>query len=476
MGYLWGTSGCEMGEDRRYLERHGDQYRVVVKVPPELRQWVGKAHLKRGLKTDSLAEANRRKWPVIKELKEDILRVRRTRGYAETTSKDPLIAEALRRKQEIEEEEFDPNFDPEENYSAADSMADRAYEIEARDGLARAKEFADVALGRRTPIEELVGSWLMEVKVRPRTEADYRRAIEKFVAWCRSIRVEPTVEACTRKVVGRFIRKAFIEVDTDPKTTNKYVSALSSYWRWLIKRGHAAENPWSNQSVPKGKTRTTSPGRDKREFSDVELRCLFDRRHKKPDVELPRWQKRSGAWDALPDVMRIAAFSGMRIEEIANLSVANCRGGVFDVTSAKTKAGIRRVPIHPELKAIVVRRSDGKDDDAPLIHELKEPPIGSKLERSMPLVKAFVTYRRMLGVDDRKDRERQSRIDFHSFRRWFITKAEGAGIAPHIISAVVGHERQGMTLGVYSGGPTIEQMKECVEAVRLSKSEPRNAH
>jgi len=39
----------------------------------------------------------------------------------------------------------------------------------------------------------------------------------------------------------------------------------------------------------------------------------------------------------------------------------------------------------------------------------------------------------------------------------------------HIIEAVVGHvgARQGMTLGRYSGGPSVEQKRACVEAVRL---------
>lgn len=454
-----------MGEDRRYLERHGDQFRVVVKVPPELRGTIGRAHLKRGLGTDSLVVANRLKWSIIKELKDEIERAKRDRDSPRAVSKDPLMAEALGFKKEIEEESWNSDFDPEMQTSVAEVVIDRAYEIEQREGVARAREFAAVAQGKKTPIEELVGAWLAEAKVRPRTEADYRRAVDKFVAWCRSVRVEPTVEVCSRKVAGRFVSKAFIESGIDAKTTNKYVSALSSYWRWLAKRGHASENPWSNQSVSKVKKGQASQVRRKREFSDAEIRCLFERRHMKPDVALPRWQKRSDAWDALPDAMRIAAFSGMRIEEIVNLKVEDCRDKVFDIRRSKTKAGIRRVPIHPDLSPIIARRTDGKEGDEPLFHELKAPPDGSKLERSMPLVKAFVTYRRMLGVDDKADGERQSRIDFHSFRRWFITKAEKAGIAPHVISSVVGHERKGMTLGIYSGGPSIEQKRSCVESV-----------
>lgn len=65
-------------------------------------------------------------------------------------------------------------------------------------------------------------------------------------------------------------------------------------------------------------------------------------------------------------------------------------------------------------------------------------------------------------------------MDFHSFRRWFVTAAERAGQPPHVISAVVGHEagRGGMTLGTYSGGPSAVQLAGVVEAVRLPNGAP----
>ena len=52
---------------------------------------------------------------------------------------------------------------------------------------------------------------------------------------------------------------------------------------------------------------------------------------------------------------------------------------------------------------------------------------------------------------------RRSLVNFHSFRRCFITKAEQADQMEHIIAVVVGHKRTGMTLGRYSGGPLLEQ-------------------
>ena len=90
----------------------------------------------------------------------------------------------------------------------------------------------------------------------------------------------------------------------------------------------------------------------------------------------------------------------------------------------------------------------GKAPDHDLFDGIPIPEPGSQRERSMPAVKAFGRY-------------------FHSFRRWFITKAERAGIPETTIASVVGHKRQGMTFGTYSAGPELEQFRACAEAVKL---------
>ena len=68
-------------------------------------------------------------------------------------------------------------------------------------------------------------------------------------------------------------------------------------------------------------------------------------------------------------------------------------------------------------------------------------------------------------------------FDFHSFHRWFVTKARDAlqggaqGFDPWTIAEVVGHDRKsgelGMTMGVYSGAQTGDAKRLCVEAVKL---------
>jgi hypothetical protein len=62
---------------------------------------------------------------------------------------------------------------------------------------------------------------------------------------------------------------------------------------------------------------------------------------------------------------------------------------------------------------------------------------------------------------------RQSRIDFHSWRRWFITHAREAGFDRAIVAAIVGQEVGNITDDLYSGGPSDARKRDCVEAVKL---------
>ena len=125
----------------------------------------------------------------------------------------------------------------------------------------------------------------------------------------------------------------------------------------------------------------------------------------------------------------------------------------------------RCASIHPDLAAIVAERLKGKDGADRLFSDV----AGKGHSLSDPLSKQFGRFIRDAKVADLREGHRRSKVNFHSFRRWFVTKAEQAGQPPHVISAVVGHVegRQGMTLGTYSAGPAKEQMRAVVEAVRL---------
>ncbi|MFT0893079.1 tyrosine-type recombinase/integrase [Pseudochelatococcus sp. G4_1912] len=445
--------------DTRYLKKHGNQWVVVVKVPDRLRQVVGKAHLKHPLHTDSLALANHQKHRIVADMKDQLAKAEKNLRSKSRNSVPPLIQEALDWRQHISAEDEDPTsfetFQDEGGNDieiplnlSRDLLADRAEEIERRDGEDKAKAFVNIATGSATPLIAVVDKWLAEKVMKPRQMIDYRRAVSKFDRWLAESKLPVTVEKITRRIAGRYVTAAFVETEANPRTANKDISCLSSLWKWLEIKEYVSANIWTRQSLEEPEpTKATA----KRPYTESEIEALF----------------KGNPSPLLRDFMAIAALSGMRIEEIARLTVEEVAGGWFDITIAKTSAGIRKVPIHSALQEIIDRRTKGKEPTSPLFPELPVPQEGSAVERSQKVVKQFTNYRRKIGVDDVPKGARQSRVDFHSLRRWFITKAEQAGQQPHFIEALVGHKRLGMSLGKYSAGPLKEQLRAVVESVRL---------
>ena len=148
-----------------------------------------------------------------------------------------------------------------------------------------------------------------------------------------------------------------------------------------------------------------------------------------------------------------------------------CPHGVFHFKPQKNEKAVRAVPVHSALAKIVRRRVAGKAPSDDLFPEWPAPKkAGTERERSFKASNAFTEYRRSIGVEEMVAGKPRSLVNFHSFRRWFITEAERAGQPESIIAAVVGHRRPGMTLGLYSAGPALKQARACVEAVKLPRA------
>lgn len=260
----------------------------------------------------------------------------------------------------------------------------------------------------------------------------------------------------------------------EPQTAGTYTKFLSGYWRFLEGKGYVESNPWTGQlqGVKRERKRrsilldTEANGSGgKRPYTEDEARTLL-------------YAEADNATDRRTlDLAWVGAFSGMRIDEICGLRVRDCQAGWFDVNAngkGKTAAAKRRIPIHSALTSIIARRSADKKPEAYLFDDLPEPPAGSIRERSMPASKAYTRFRRRLKIDERAEGQRQSNVDFHSWRRWFIRKAKDAGQEPWTIADVVGHDTTdlplGLTMGRYPGRANDKALLKCVEAVQLPEA------
>jgi integrase len=420
-----------------HLRWHRGKWQVRIAIPADARPALGgKTCLIETLGPD-LNAANLLKGSIVTRFQALILEAR--------SPGDPFLKEARAIRRQLDASRGD-----EEEMEAqllANRLGDR---IEEEQGGNAARNAAyKIAVGFNAPLDHYIGDWLADRGFTGKTEMQHRKAFTVLSDWCNARSIEPTLEAVTRRVALDFIAKYLHVHLAAPKTINRYLSTYRTHWAWLIRQDRVTANPWEKTHVAERNLSHEDDDDGARPFKDNEVRTLLT----------------AAASPPLPDLMMVAALTGARIDAICNLRVRDCAGGNFNVRKAKKEKRARTVPIHPRLRSIVARRRIGKEPDEFLFHEL--PAATATRPRSAAASQSFTRYRRTVGVDERPDGQRQSNVNFHSWRRWFITKAEQAGQHPHIIEAVVGHRRSGMSMGVYSGGPSEDQLRACVEAVKL---------
>ena len=432
---------------------------MTVAVPKALQSRLG-TRLKRSLNTDSLAVANAIKLGVVQELKDQIAR-------AEGKSNDEyafVMREAARlRKEAVRLEEY-------ERRDFTEALDERTYEIiggaigreivdfdgeqvvvdvydPGREALA--KTFRSAALGNSSPIDSYLDEYRQaRLRVKKRTEGDLVRGLDRLKTWCLANGIQNDVNAISSKVAKDFTEALSNELLLAPRTVKKYVSRLNLYWKYIKYRQYVPENPWLQVEVM---VESTEEDESERPFTDTEVAKLL----------------MGPAPQALKDVMMIGALTGARLDAIVDMRVGDTEHGCFRFKPQKKEKRHRYIPIHPELKAIVERRRDGKKPDDELFPEYPPNSVDSQRERSFKTSNHFTEYRRSVGVDEQIEGKRRSLVNFHSFRRWFTSRAEQAGIDDALISAVVGHKRGSITLDVYSEGPAIKAARKCVNSVKL---------
>lgn len=426
--------------DTRRLEIRGRTYWYQRAFPTAMRQWLpepftGKSNLRVNLKTDSLRGAQQRR------SQQDALFDRLiVSAKASASGEAPEVLEELIRDLQVHYQRHGADYAMELAVQSLEKEQGKQVAV----GVWRSATDPNFA-----PVDSQLEVWLREDNTSPRTKMEKRNVVSQLAKWKSNL----SVERIDNKIARQFVQQVLNDGSRTPVTVNKHISNLSSYWRWLKRVGVVQGNPWPDQRVPLARR---DHRLEMRPFSDEELIRLFA-------ADLP---------PLLRDFSLIAALTGMRLDEIGRMKAADVDLDtmVLAVQGTKTKASRRTIPIHSELRGVFGRRfSAAGGEDGWLFPEL---PVRSKddpLERTSKVSKAFTRHRRQVGVDDRPDpTSRRSRIDFHSFRRWFITKAEQGGAYAPVIEAIVGHAREGMSLGRYSAGPDVDsQMRPAMEAVRL---------
>jgi integrase len=244
------------------------------------------------------------------------------------------------------------------------------------------------------------------------------------------------------------------------RTRNAYSRTLRSVFECARRRGQfTGEDPFDGMKAKVA-------GSSYQPFTVAELQTLFDALPRK--VEPVRHTPDT----ALPWVALMALYTGMRLEEIAQLTVADVREETangarvwcVDVHNGgsnklKNETSARLIPIHSELVRL------GFLD---YVKALKAGPLFPGLTRRASKggkVGARVGElfrKRLVALGLKRDG-----LCFHSLRHCVAGRLDAAGVPQSDAARVLGHAVAGMSYGTYSqAGPGLKRVAAVVQEIK----------
>jgi integrase len=285
------------------------------------------------------------------------------------------------------------------------------------------------ATGQSTPLAPLVADWKASLELAPQTANQQHRDVLKMADHFTSLEaINPqAVKAWADKLIAEGVPATGIA---------RIRTGARSLWLWLQDSGTIpvdSADPFLGPLRLARKTAKRNPT-DRRAFAADEMARLYQK------------ASEGGKLDRdMADLIAVVAFTGMRIEEAGALTVADCQGGVFTVRAAKTTAGVRQVPVHPQVAPLVARLIEASTDGF-LIPSTASGQYGV---RTQPFTKRFGRLKTSLGFGPGHV--------FHSIRKTVATQLEQAGVPEGVAADILGHDKKTMSYGLYSSGSSMQQ-------------------
>lgn len=302
-----------------------------------------------------------------------------------------------------------------------------------------------ILIDRQTPIQIALKKWHAgkAATFRDRTKSDHGTAVAKLGAWLQDKGEAATLQAISTDMAEGYAQH-LKDQGTHPRTANKHLASLRSLWR----ASKVTANPWADVNLIEAK----NEDEEERAFTDSEVSTLLA--GDDPEIIL---------------VLKIGLLTGARLEEIFQLRARDVQDGVgrFLILKRRNETRRRPIPLHPAIRKDVERLAKGKAPDAFVIET--NAASGWDGARSMQFSKRFARYRRKLGVTDPYGDNRRDRVNFHSARRWCLSKLEQAEVEWSVIQRIAGHKLGHEAGDTYSEGAGLMLLKRAIGKLRLPK-------
>jgi integrase len=416
----------------RHLELRHRTYFAVLTVPKDVQFILG---TKRFFKTTETSDLR------IAQAKADLLVIKWKAEIANARNRtnDPILDSA---------KELNLLLKSSPRHLVEDVIADETERILAASGELVANTFNQVAKGDSKLIETYVDEWEAQqlLTLEKKTVAQMRSDLKHLFSFL------PTTNLLSETNCDIWINNVAQTNSYKTASVTRIIGACNNYFRYLQDIGIYAESAVSPFRVPrayKASKKAKANAKRKSEswipFLPAELESIYDVAVEKED-------------DDLVHLIKIGAYSGARIEELCSLKIEHLdfEQKTMTIVDAKTDAGNRIVPIHTRIFSLVKKLSNQSDNEY-LFGNLTANKYG---DRSNAIGKRFGRIKKDLGFSKKHV--------FHSIRKTFTTALEQAGVPESITADIVGHDKQTMTYGVYSGGSSLEQKRKAVAKVKFN--------
>ncbi len=417
-----------------HLELRHKTYFAVLYVPKDVRHVIRKTKLSRSTETGDIRIAERRAHAYVLAWKSLI-------SQARHNADDPVIAEALELLNHVK--------DGAKSELVHDVIDQRVDEISLT-APALAQEFRRIATGNREVLSALIPDWIAgeaEKGLKQKTIDQMRKDVTEMV------KTFQTASNLTSEYTTLWVETYGLDNDLSASSVTRIVGYCRNFFRYLQSIGEADKNTLNPFTVPdkfKKSEKPNAAAKNKTEhwkaFSRNEIVLLYKKALEIDDV-------------ALANLIKIAAYTGARIEELCSLKcdAISLPESYFDIRDAKTGAGIRFVPIHTKVKGLM-KTLIAESDDGYLLSGLT---FNKYDDRSNAIGKRFGRLKKKMGFSHLHV--------FHSIRKTFVTTLENAGVPESTTADIVGHDKKkSITYGLYSGGTSLDVRKEAIKKVSYS--------
>ena len=395
---------------------------AVLDVPRDVRGIIDKTSFRKSLKTSDKRKALALAHPLVSQWKEKITEARRPAPKTLSDKLKNIQIELDKINTEMKGPQLsDAEHEALQNHAEilADTWLELSIKAKGMQHIEQLSAYEEESLSKTykvvtgaTPLfiehlEQHIKELLLDTKS---IDAKRRQILDYSEAW-------PLLEDATRTKIRTYTRLLSKDRNLSNKTIRKYLSNLSVYWEFLRDEAQVVTpdtgNPFKGQSLPKENSKVAASSNRKPFSIDDILKletayreaCNNNDQSKREDYE----------------IFLVAIYTGARREEIGELKISNINSNdmTLQIEDAKTEAGNRAVPIHPNLEPIIQQKLSASKDDTSYL--------------------------------------------FHSIRKTVITLLEQAGVPESVTADIAGHEKQTLTYGLYSGGSSLAQKADAIK-------------